>query len=376
MVMLTMLSWQVGAETAGAPLSNSPEQAGGTLRRGTITTKSKLRTSPSMQSEVIAIVKEGTQVEILAESESWFQVTTAASMEAWIYKPLVHIEREPLKTASASPPGTMQSGTMEFLFASTVRPNVSIISVPENSPDHLGSSASYAAPPDEAAVSHEISVLGWFIEVMLANVNSPAAYVISALIIALILSIALQLRGAKHLRQAMQEIGEILVIVEEMYRGAAMTPLKEADTAMPLRVAESSTRESLCPLAEFSPIEQAVLEALSDQCAVQEDELGKILDEKGYGGTLIQSIIGDIVRKTSRTELPWVQISYAQGRYSYQLRPEVALNLSRLHNERRSEIGVKQRLSNTRSAPLQNLTTSSSTRRQPPEAHRRTNRYP
>ena len=63
-IMLAMLSWQVGAETAGGPLSHSSEQAVETLRRGTITTKSKLRTSPSMQSEVIAIAKEGTQVEI------------------------------------------------------------------------------------------------------------------------------------------------------------------------------------------------------------------------------------------------------------------------------------------------------------------------
>jgi SH3 domain-containing protein len=239
-IMLAMLSWQVGAETAGGPLSHSSEQAVETLRRGTITTKSKLRTSPSMQSEVIAIAKEGTQVEILMEAESWFQVRTAASMQAWIYKPLVHIEPEPSKTASDPPLGTMQPDTMELLFASATMPDESIISISEISTDFLGSGASATAPPGEAAIPQAISVPGWFIEVILAHINSPAAYVISALIIALMLSIALQLRGAKHLRQATQEIGQILVIVEEMYRDAAMTPANDVDTAQLPTPARSS----------------------------------------------------------------------------------------------------------------------------------------
>jgi uncharacterized protein YgiM (DUF1202 family) len=334
-LMLAMLPWQVGAETAGTPLSNSPEQATGALRRGILTTKSKLRTSPSMQSEVIALAKEGTQVEILMETESWFHVKTAASIEAWIYKSLVHIERESLKAASDPSIGIMQPDIMELLFASAARPNVSIESAPGNSPDLLGSGTSSAAPIDEAPVPPETLVPGWFIDVMLAHINNPGAYVISALAMALVLSIALQLRGAKHLRRAMQEIGQILAIVEEMYTDAAMTPVKENDTMIPLRAVQASTQESLRPLIEFSPVEQAVLEALSDQRAIQEGELGKILDEKGYAGTLITAIIGDILRKTSTGELPWVQVSYAQGRYSYRLRPEAAANLSRPQSERR-----------------------------------------
>ena len=334
-LMLAMLPWQVGAETAGAPLSNSPEQATGALRRGIVTTTSKLRTSPSMQSEVIAIAKKGTQVEILMETESWFYVRSAASIEAWIYKSLVHIEREPLKAASNPPPGIVPPDMLELLFASAARPNDSIESALGNSPDLRGSGASAAAPIDEAPFPPETIGPGWIIDVMLSHIYTPGAYVISALIIALVLSIALQLRGARQLRRATQEIAQILAIVEEMYTDTAMTPVNEGGTTIPLRAVEASTQQSLHPLIEFSPVEQAVLEALSDRCAVQEGELARILAEKGYAGTLIKAIIGDILRKTGTAELPWVQVSYAQGRYNYRLRPEAVSNLSRPPSERR-----------------------------------------
>jgi glutaredoxin 3 len=43
----------------------------------------------------------------------------------------------------------------------------------------------------------------------------------------------------------------------------------------------------------------------------------------------------DIVRKTGTVGLPWVQVSYVQGRYGYRLQPEALSNLGQEHSERR-----------------------------------------
>jgi hypothetical protein len=86
---------------------------------------------------------------------------------------------------------------------------------------------------------------------------------------------------------------------------------------------DASAHQVPRPVFEFSPIERAVLEALSDQHEVQEGELSKVLDEKGFAGTLIKAVIGAIVQKTGTAGLPWVEVHYVQGRYSYRLRPEV-----------------------------------------------------
>jgi SH3-like domain-containing protein len=280
-LLVAMLPWQVKAETAGAPLPNSAEQATGALRRGIVTTNSRLRTSPSMQSEVVAIAKQGTQVEILMDTDSWLHVRSSDDIEAWIYKRLVHIEGETLQVASAPPSGIEQPDITELLFASAARPNASMESTAENSPELLGSGASSATAIEAAPISAETIIPDWLIDLTLPYLYSPGAYVISALIVALVLSITLQLRGVKQLRRAMQEIGQILAIVEEMYRDAVMTPGNEGGTAMPLTAVEAPTQQNLPPLIQFSPVEQAVLEALSDQCAIQEEDLGKILGEKG-----------------------------------------------------------------------------------------------
>jgi hypothetical protein len=334
-LIVTILPWQVVAETTPAPLSNAPEQAPGSLRRGMVTAKSKLRISPSMQSEIVAIAKEGTRVEIFMETERWFHVRSEAGVEAWIYKSLVHLEREPVQGASGTPVGIMQPDITEILFASAAMPDVSSESSPGSTPELQGLGASSSVPIDETHVPPETIGTGWFIEVILSHIHGSGAYIIIALVMALVLSIALQLRGARQLRRAMQEIGQILEIVEGIYADAASAPANDSGTMMPPMSAEASTHQILRPLIEFSPVEQAVLEALSDQRAVQEGELGKILDEKGYVGPLIKAVIGDIVRKTGTTELPWVEVSYIQGRYSYRLRPEVVSNLSALPSERR-----------------------------------------
>jgi hypothetical protein len=334
-LIVAMLPWPVIAETSPAPLSNVWEPSTGALRHGIVTAMSKLRTAPSTQSGVIAIAKEGTGVEILTETERWLQVKSESGIEAWIHKSLVRMEPESLNAARETPRAIVQPDMTELLFASAGTPNVSIESGPEITSELQGSGGSSAAPIDQAHVPRETTRTSWFLEVLLSHVHGPAAYVILTLMIALALSIAMQLRSARQLRRAMQEIGQILDIVEEMYADATLTPVHESGTAMPPMVAGALAQPILCPLMEFSPIEQAVLEALSDQRAVQEGELGKILAEKGYAGTLIKAIIGDVVRKTGTAELPWVEVSYAQGRYSYRLRPEAASRLSNLPLERR-----------------------------------------
>jgi uncharacterized protein YgiM (DUF1202 family) len=333
-LIVATLPWPALAETSAVPLSTAPQPATGALRHGIVTAISNLRTAPSMQSEVVAIAAEGTPVEILRETERWFHVKNATGLEAWVHKSLVRVAPEPSNAARQTPVGIVQPDMAELLSASAAMPNVSVESDSEITPERQGSGDSSAASSDQAHVSPETTKARWFLEVILSHVHGPAAYVILTLVITLALSMALQRRSARQLRWAIQEIGQILDIVEAMYADAALTPAGESGTTMPPMVAGALTQQSLCPLMEFSPIEQAVLEALSDQRTVSDGELGKILAEKGFAGTLLKAIIGEVVRKTGTTELPWVEVSYAQGRYSYRLRPEATSKLSYVPSER------------------------------------------
>ena len=297
-LIVAMLYRQVVAETTDAPLANNPAPGG--FRHGIVTTKSKLRAFPSMQSEVIGIAKEGSQVQILMETESWYHVRVLSSMDAWIYRSLVHIESEPLKAASNPPIEIAPSDLTELLFASAAKVNVSINSAPGNSSGLLGLDASAATLIDEASFPPETFVRGWFIKMILPPIRSPGAYVIGALIIVLLLAIILQLRGARQLGRAMQEIGQILAILEEMYSDASMTPVREGGATIPPTAVKAATEQSLDPRIEPSAVEQAVLDTLSDQCSLQESGLEKILDEKGYAGTRVKTVIGAILRKSGR----------------------------------------------------------------------------
>jgi hypothetical protein len=60
-LVVTVLPWQTVAETTSPALSHRLEQAPGAQRRGIVTIISKLRTSPSMHSEIVAVAKEGTR---------------------------------------------------------------------------------------------------------------------------------------------------------------------------------------------------------------------------------------------------------------------------------------------------------------------------
>jgi SH3-like domain-containing protein len=334
-LMVASLLWQAGAETTSAPLSNVIEPATGAPRRGILTLMSNLRTSPSTRSEIVAIAKEGTLVEILAQTERWYRVRRDDGVEAWIYKPLVHIEREPSKEPSAAPAALAQPDTRELSSGSAANSDIFAEARPANAAEQHGSVASPAAPVDEQHVSPEATGTGWFIDAILPAVQGLEAYIIIALVVVLVLSIALQLRAAGQLRRAMREMGQILDLVEEIYAGGASTRTRHSGVPISPAPPEASTHQPQLPMIEFSPMEHAMLEALSDQHALQEGELGKVLDEKGFAGMLIKAVIGDIVRKTSATGLPWVEVRYAQDRYSYRLRPEAAPNLRAQREEKR-----------------------------------------
>jgi SH3-like domain-containing protein len=322
------LPWQAAADTTSAPLSNASEQAQGAPRRGIITVWSNLRTSPSMQSEIVAIAREGSHVEILMETKGWYRVRNEEGVEAWIYKTLVLIEPIPLKEPSATPAALAHPDMEEIPAAAAAKPDVAAEPRPENTPAQQGLGGSPGVLIPEQPASFNAIGIEWFRDAILPYVQGLGAYVIIALVVVLVLSIALQLRAARQLRRAMQEMGEILDMVEEIYADGALArttprgvPTKPISAAAPARQPQ--------PLViEFSPIERAVLDVLFDQHDVQEGELGKLLDEKGFARIPIKAVISDIIRKTGITGLPWVEVRYGRGQFSYRLRPEVASSLS------------------------------------------------
>jgi SH3-like domain-containing protein len=326
-LLIAALPWQVAAETTSAPASNVSEPTVGAIRRGIVTLMSNLRASPSIQSEIVAIAKEGTHVDILVETERWFRVRNDDGVEAWIYKPLVVIERELLTHPSATPPPLVPSDSKGVRAEAAVKSEVFAESRADNAPEQLSSVAPPATPFQERHISSETPGTAWFIDTIRLHVQGLGTYIIVALGAVLVLSIAFQLRAARQLRRAMLEMGQILDIVEEIYTGGGLAPKSDRSAPMILMPAEAQGYQPPTPVIEFSPIEHAVLEALSDQHPVQEGVLGKILDEKGFAGLLIKAVIGDIVRKTEATGVPWVEVRYAQGRYSYQLRPEAVSGL-------------------------------------------------
>jgi hypothetical protein len=319
-LMVAIPPWQAVTEVTSPPLSHTTDQATTSPRRGIVTSTSNLRASPSPQSTIVAIAKEGTYVEILIEARRWYHVRSAEGVKAWIYKSLVLIEEEPIEEPSAPPLAFAQPEITEPLLAVTTESDALVEFQLENTPENQESGASSVTLIDEPHVLSQKWWPGWSIDPSLIHLQDLAAYVIMALVMVLVLSVTLQLRAARQLRQAMQEMGQILDIVEELYAGSILARTNEEDTTLnPMPPAEALVQQTTRLRIEFSPIEHTVLEALSDQREVQETELEKILAERGFAGILIKAVIGDIIRKTGITGLPWVKVRYVQGRYCYRL---------------------------------------------------------
>ncbi len=331
-LMVAALSWQAAAETTNPAVASVTEPPTAPPQRGLVTLMSNLRASPSVQSEIVAIAKEGTHVDILVETERWYRVRNSEGVEAWIYKPLVLIDRKPSKDASApvlalAPADSQEIPSPLAANGEAARSEGSAASPPDRIPEPPASVAALPALLDQRGDSAEILGSTRFVDALLLRVPGLGAYLIIGLVAVLALAIAFQLRAARQLRRAMQEMGQILNIVEEIYTGGALAPQGDRVAAGMPTPAEALGHQPPAPGLEFSVIEQAVLEALSDQDLVQEGVLAKMLDEQGFGCLLIKAVIGDIMRKTSTPGLEWVEVRYAQGRYSYRLRPEAVSNL-------------------------------------------------
>jgi hypothetical protein len=320
-LMVAIPPWQAVAEVTNPPLSHTTEQAKTSPRRGIVTSTSNLRASPSPQSAVIAIAKEGTHVEIFMEARRWYHVRSADGVKAWIYKSLVLTEEEPIEGPNAPPLAFTQPEITEPLLAVTTKSDALVEFQPENTAEDQESGASSVTLIDEPHVLSQKWWLGWSIDPSLIHLQDLSAYVIMALVMVLVLSVTLQLRAARQLRRAMQEMGQILDIVEEFYAGSTLAWTNDRATTLNLVAAEALAQQNPQPALELSPIENAVLEVLSNRREVSEPELGKLLAEGGFTGVLIKAVIGDIIRKTEMMGLPWVEVRYARGQYSYRLRP-------------------------------------------------------
>jgi hypothetical protein len=168
----------------------------------------------------------------------------------------------------------------------------------------------------------------WAIDALLPHVRGLEAYVIPTLVVVLMLSIAFQLSAVRRLRRAMREMGLILDIVEEIYADGMFAATVGSGAVAKSMPGDASAPLPEHPVIEFSPVERAVLQAMSAQREVQEKDLANILAEKGFTGVLVRAVIGEIIRKTSATGLPWVEVRYIRGLYRYQLRSEEVSSLS------------------------------------------------
>jgi hypothetical protein len=173
----------------------------------------------------------------------------------------------------------------------------------------------------------EATWTSWGIDTWLSHLQGRAASIIFALVMLLLLSFALQVRTARRLRRARQEVGQILDLLDEIYAGGALARTGETPAIPHSMTADAPTQPPRRQGIEFSPTEGMVLQVLSEQPEVQERELGKILAAKGFKGVLIKAIIGEIVRKTGMMGLPWVGVRCVQGDYLYRLDPSAAPNL-------------------------------------------------
>jgi SH3-like domain-containing protein len=316
------------AETPSPPNPISSEHIPGFPKRGSVTTIANLRSAPSMQSEVVSIIKDGMPVEILTETGRWYRVKTEEGLEAWIGKSLVIIDptlrKMPSLVSGTAVPAEMQAleespapaPVMADASAETTTPRS------EDTTDQQDAGASLGLPEEAPPISLKEAEFTWSIDSMFPYVQGLEAYVIPALVIALILAISFQLKAARQLRRAMQEMGQILDIVDDIYAHGMLARTGDGE-AMAKALSESISAPQLeTPSIQFSGLEHAMLQAMSDHREVEERELTEALAVKGFAGVLIKAVIGGIIRKTKASGQQCIDVRYVHGRYRYQLRRE------------------------------------------------------
>jgi hypothetical protein len=231
------------------------------------------------------------------------------------------------ETAEVSPPTVVEDRQDTPIaepagLAETSPPEVSQ-EEQEQPPDAGELPASQSAPMEPITAPAEPIAITDAPNLMLETVFEPfqglVGYLVAALVVVVIVSIWLQLRAARQLRRAMGEMGQILDIVEDIYSEVALSHPSTPEP-LPSIPAPNATAALPGPEVDFSPLERALLEGLSSGEEIQEGELAKMLQEKGFPGVLIKAVIGDIVRKTAGDGRPWVEVRFTHGRYAYALR--------------------------------------------------------
>jgi SH3 domain-containing protein len=338
LVCLPFLPCPLAVASSNATLGTDTGPSSLAMARGIITLTSNLRDAPSMKSGVVGVAKERTTVDILGQTEHWYHIRTPEGLEAWIYKPLVFVEpvaapqtqTTEVSRPEISPPTEIQ----DVQDTSTPEPeDISESTQPvapegdqqqsSDTPTWPASSLAPAeplarpsAPTAPKAVSNKPSVA---LQPVFEPFRGLVGYLLAVLVVVVMVSIGLQWRAARQLRRATSEMGQILDLVEDIYSEVALsrpnTP--QAPPAIPA-TSPAVTLPTLGP--EFTPLERALLESLSSGEAIQEGELAKMLQQRGFSGVLIKAVIGDIVRKTAGDGRPWVAVEYTHGRYAYALR--------------------------------------------------------
>jgi hypothetical protein len=304
------------------------EHAPGFPKRGSVTTMANLRSAPSMQSEVVSTIKEGMPIEILTETGRWYRVKTEEGMEAWIGKSLVIVEPAPRKVPSPvsvtvipSEIQTLEERPSPASVMADAPPETAIL-LSENTTDPKGTGASPGLPEEAPPISPQGAEFNWSIAGILPYVQGIEAYVIPALVIVLILAFSFQLKAARQLRRAMQEMGVILDLVDDIYANGLL-PRTDDGKAMTKALSKSTSRpQPETPSVQFSALEHTMLQAMSDHREIGERELTEALAAKGFVGVLIKAVIGGIIRKTKASGQQCIDVRYVQGRYRYQLRRE------------------------------------------------------
>jgi SH3-like domain-containing protein len=332
LLALMNVSWlrHAVAETTN-PLRPVPlEHVTGFPKRGSVTTMANLRSSPSMQSEIVSIIKDGMPIEILMESGRWYRVKTEEGIEAWIGKSLVFVEPTARKMPSPVSGTPVQPEVQEVEGSPSPAPVMADASAEmtpprpeaEDTADHQDAGFSQELSEEAPPPSLKGAELNWSIEGIFPYVQGLEAYVIPALVVVLLLAISFQLKAARQLRRAMQEMGLILDIIDEIYANGMLAQTGGSETMAKALPDGTSALRPEPPSPQFSALEHAMLQAMSDHREVEERELAEALAAKGFAGVLIKAVIGEIIRKTKTIGQQHIEVRYVQGRYRYQLRRE------------------------------------------------------
>jgi hypothetical protein len=280
--------------------------------RGVTLTRANLRQAPSIQSEILAVAKEAALLEVLEEGGAWYRVRTEAGVEAWVHKSLLRLQQVPLE--QEPPRLAVPTASPTYLSLPVISPAAVATPYPISeapAPWHEPSAPSLMAQPldvDEPYAPPLPLTFPVALQLILGHLQGTSSYVLTGLAVVLIFSTGLQLRAARQLKRTMRDMDHIIEMIEAVQAETPAAPARSAPPAIP------------GPALPLSPVERIVIETIAEHGELDEHELRKLLEEKDFPRVLIKTVIGDLIRKTAADGLPWVEASYAQGRFTYGLR--------------------------------------------------------